>query len=473
MAIFGLTDKKGSFIRLGKIRKGEKDDKGNPKDLDYFRTTFENGCEDVEAAFLATYGLKPTRINARLPFAEVRRVWDAFYVCYGKGGQYARAGSDENGLYWVWYRDYSTGEIWVRDGRPLCPEGEELMAKRIDLLAPVYTTQGGNPAFLQMEGCLKIVIPELAQVDGKNRYGFFEFHPISPRDIGTISSELDGIREKAEDVGKEIKDIPLILSRRKEMVAKNIKGVISRGPAWVVHIEVDGSWAGKALEYTDRKALPGGDIVEGDVTELISDPEGFAEEEDEFPDYRTEPAAPPSQELPKPSYKPTAAKQFVEEMEAPAQPASIDPPFTPHEVPAASSVPGTRPYPPDVFKAKLNEIINGMPAAYAKANKPLVLTPPNIGNVLAKIIDGIFNGDKGVSRHIVCAWLIGTGSTKDMSPAQVRALFKVLEIKYDDQHTPEFDSAPSAVSMDEFRMALEQAKKELNAQPKEAGEIPF
>lgn len=443
MAIFGLTDKKGSFIRLGKIRKGEKDDKGNPKDLDYFRITFESGCEDVEAAFLATYPPKPTRINARLPFAEVRRVWDAFYVCYGKGGQYARAGSDENGLYWVWYRDYSTGEIWVRDGRPLCPEGEELMKKRIDLLAPVYTTQGGNPAFLQMEGCLKIVIPELAQVDGKNRYGFFEFHPISPRDIGTISSELDGIREKAEDVGREIKDIPLVLSRRKEMVAKNIKGVISRGPAWVVHIEVDGSWAGKALEYMDRKALPGGDIVEGDVTELLSDPEGFAESEDEFPDHRPEPATP------------------------------IDPPFTPHEVPAASSAPGARPYPPDVFKAKLNEIISGMPAAYAKANKPLVLTPPNIGNVLAKIIDGIFNGDKGVSRHIVCAWLIGTGSTKDMSPAQVRALFKVLEIKYDDQHTPEFDSAPSAVSMDEFRMALEQAKRELNAQPQESDQIPF
>lgn len=173
----------------------------------------------------------------------------------------------------------------------------------------------------------------------------------------------------------------------------------------------------------------------------------------------------PRQDKAEPSITPSPVQPITPPAPAPAP--------APTEVPGASHVPGTRPYPPDVFKAKLNEIIDGMPAAYAKAGKPLVLTPPNIGNVLAKIIDAIFNGDKGVSRHIVCAWLIGTGSTKDMSPAQVRAFFKIMDIKYNDQHTPDFLSVPSAVSIDEFRAAYVWAKNELNAQNQEADSIPF
>jgi hypothetical protein len=40
--IAGLTNVPKAFLRLGHIRKGEKDERGFPKDLDYFRVTFNN-----------------------------------------------------------------------------------------------------------------------------------------------------------------------------------------------------------------------------------------------------------------------------------------------------------------------------------------------------------------------------------------------------------------------------------------------
>jgi hypothetical protein len=116
-----------------------------------------------------------------------------------------------------------------------------------------------------------------------------------------------------------------------------------------------------------------------------------------------------------------------------------------------------RPYDPLVLKAKINEIIEKLPALYEK-NKVDISVPAPIRNVLAATIDGVFNGDNG-SRHILCAWFFGTGSTKEMTHAQVRAMFKIMDIKYDGQHVPTFDSAPSAESMKELHAALEFAIK--------------
>lgn len=437
--IHGLTNRAGGFIRLGKIRKGERDAKGNPKDLEYFRTTFEDGCDDVRDAFLKVYGEKPTRINARLAFPEVKRVWDAFYVCYETGGQAARAGSNENGLYWVWYRDHATKEIWVRDGRPLCREGVELMAKPIDIREPVYVSRDGNENFLKTEGCLKLVIPELAQVNGKNRVGFFEFRPISPADIGTISSELNGMDEMAEAVGRDITGIPIVLSRRREMVTKKIKGVLSKGPAWVVHVEVGGEWAGKALEYMAMKALPG-DVVDGEV--IPEDDEPFIDE----PKLITVGSSAPADEWEPPDFD-EVAKPEKKKTPTP-MPSSAQPPA------ATGEVPLTRPYSPAIFKAKLVEMIATITTTYEEKKSPLTVGP-NDGKILASIIDQIY-GDKGPSRHIACTWLIGTGSTKEMTAAQIKALFHIMGIKGE----PRYESVPSAESIEEFRLAYQAASAE-------------
>lgn len=456
MPIHGLTNPPKSFLRLAKIKKGEmvtnSEGKTYPRDLDYFRVVFEKGCEDVERAFRAAYGEKPTRINFRLAFPNLDEVWDAFYVCYAKGGQLARAGSNENGPYWIWYRDHSTSEVLIRDGRPVAPGGAELLAKPLDLSKPIYTYKDKEkkdvPVFLEPEGRLTIVVPEVAYVEGKPRVGFFEFCPLSPRDIRTISSELLGIDAVARNVGKDITGIPMVLTRREEMVSKNINGKMSRDKSWVVHIELAGEWGGKALEALEFKALPD-NIVEGDVIEAD---EGVSE--------TIEPA--PSS-TPAPRTYAQSAQPKEEEYEPPFPPSAPEPAATPPPSRSASES-NKRPYAPEIFRAKFQEIVAELPELYAKSNAPLTVTPQE-GHILASILDTTFDGDKD-KRYIVCAWLCGIGSTKEMSPAVVKAFFKVLGIKNDEAHKPQFDDVPTDVSIKELRAAYEVAVKERSNVPK-------
>lgn len=91
-----------------------------------------------------------------------------------------------------------------------------------------------------------------------------------------------------------------------------------------------------------------------------------------------------------------------------------------------------------------------MPAVYEKAGTPLTAGKDD-NKILASIIDAIFGGDKGISRHVVCAWLVGKGSTKEMTPAQIKALFHIMGIKGE----PRYESVPSMESIEEFRQAYE------------------
>lgn len=127
------------------------------------------------------------------------------------------------------------------------------------------------------------------------------------------------------------------------------------------------------------------------------------------------------------------------------------------DTPSVSSEPSPvseRPYLPTEFKKRLARMIEKIPAEYERRGEKLE-SPEGERKILASIIDTIFGGDKGVSRHIVCGWLIGTGSTKEMSPAQVKGLLHVLGIK----GTPSFDSPPIGVSIEEFRMAYKEISK--------------
>lgn len=437
MPILGLTDRAESFLRLGKIKKGDKDEKGYPRDLDYFRLIFSYGCEDVEKQFRLVYGDKPTRINMRLAFPDIQKVWDAFYVAYEKGGMLACAGSNENGFYWVWYRDHGTKEVLVRNGRAVGPRGEEFISQKIDVTQPIYSYKnkdGENvPVYLEPEGRLSIVIPEMATIDGRPRVGFFEFCPGSPRDIGTISSELAAIDLWAKQVGKDITGIPMVLTRRKEMITKNIKGVLSQGPSWVVHIEVSGQWGGKALDFMQMKALP--EFVDAEVQEI--EPEFVEEENHNTPVVIVQsPPEPIHEEHDSPllKEKPAEKAKKVEKEDAPK-----------------------RPYPPLVFREKLQKIISDLPGVYEKDGLELIATEHE-RKVLASCIDTIF-GDKGVSRHPVCTWLVGKGTTNDMDAATIQALFLVMGIKNTAKHPAQFNDPPSAESIQEFKMAYEEATK--------------
>ena len=292
MPVHEYTNATGGFWKLGAIHKGApKTENGPGKDLDYFRMTYMPGkkARELEAAFLAAYGPKPTDINVRLNGLRVSDVWDVNYVCYKQGGLIAQAGSNINGPYWIYYRDPENIEsILVRGGAAVGMAGREFMDKPIDLTAPIYYNAKKEPQCLELEGRLQVVIPELKHLE----VGYFEFVPGSPRDLRNISSELAAYEAVAKAFGKTINGIPFRLLRREEQIPKNIKGKLVRGPSWVVHLTASSEYASRALEVIERMALP--DVVEGEVVEPAG-PEwdaGFDEEPAPAPE------APKTPELP-------------------------------------------------------------------------------------------------------------------------------------------------------------------------------
>lgn len=324
MPINGLTNVPKMFLKLGQIRKGEKvvvekDGKSyeKPIDLDYFRVTFFQDAKRAEERFREAYGDKPKEINVRLAFPEVSEVWDANFESYLRGGMYAKAASTpERGPYWIFYRDFDSGDILIRDGLPTCPQGSEILAAPLDLSAPVFSYQSKKgemtPVFFDQIGRLNVVVPEVAEV----AVGYLEFRATSPRDIRNISAELAAYDMQARQIGRNITGIPFILRRREEEVTKNINGKLSRGKSWVVHLDLGGEWALKALTVIERLALP--EFVDAEVRDVPNGPDWDNEIFDE-----AEPPAPAPPKTPKagktPKTEPIVPKPAED---APSQPAT-------------------------------------------------------------------------------------------------------------------------------------------------------
>lgn len=288
MPISNLTNAPKAFMRLGMIKKGEMKEftrqdgsKGTkPVDLDYFRVTFSVGKlqPDIEAAFHAAYGEKPQELNVRFADAAIGEIWDANYECYKQGGLVAKAGSNEQGAYWIFYRDPDSSEVLVRNGSAVGAAGRDFIEKPLDLESPIYKNSKGEPILLEPVGRLQVVIPEVAHL----AVGYFEFQPKSPRDIRNISAELGMYAALAAQYNNSITGIPFILGRRKEEITKNIKGKLSKGESWPVHITAGGQWGRQAIEMIERLALP--EYTDGEVKEL-SYADAVAEEEfDNLPD---------------------------------------------------------------------------------------------------------------------------------------------------------------------------------------------
>lgn len=263
--ISGLTDAPKAFMKLGMIRKGEKrtiTKQGKngpyeveiPVDLDYFRVVFSPGKQsaEIERAFREAYGDRPQELNVRFADASVGEVWDANYECYKQGGLIAKAGTNESGAYWIFYRDPDTAEVLVRNGSPVSEEGLKFFEKPIDLSAPIYRTSKNEPVCLEPVGRLQVVIPEVSHL----AVGYFVFQPGSPRDIRNISSELAMYAAMASSYGNTIAGIPFVLGRRKEEITKNIDGKLSKGASWPVHLTAGGVWGRQAIEMIERLALP-------------------------------------------------------------------------------------------------------------------------------------------------------------------------------------------------------------------------
>lgn len=277
MPIHTLTNVPKAFMKIGKIAKGDRGGKnGAPRDLDHFRIVFKesNISKLLEQKFLQVYGKEPRAINVRFPASVPAEIWDANYECYRAGAMIAKAGSNENGLYWIHYRDPKTNEVWVRGGSAVTSAGRDFMAKPIDLETPIYYTSKDNePQYLQPYGRLQCVVPELTRVETDQGprpvVGFMEFTPHSPIDIRNISAELAMYYELARSVGRTLNGVPFQLIRRQEEHMVKIEGKMAKRSFWVVHLDCVGSWGRLAFEAADRLALPEGiryeDVIDADA----------------------------------------------------------------------------------------------------------------------------------------------------------------------------------------------------------------
>lgn len=429
--IIGITDRAGMFMEIGRIRKGEEKSATAPgKDLDHFRVVFRPDEKEARDVFIATYGESPRQINVRLAYPDVARNWDAYYEAHAKGGMIAQATGDKSdGGVWRYYYDSESGQVHIKDYIPRDEIGEQLVAEGPHLDKPIPT--GGKPVLLKMSGKLKVVIPELGRV------GHMTLVTTSIYDIAAISQELQGYADEARLVNSTLCNIPFVLLRREEQITKKIDDKKVKASAWMVHIIPSGEWTHLAMTTWKRLSLE--DIVEGE-TRILPPPvdrEENWDEEEEFPQI------PSTSSAPSPATHP-----------APAPATTVTSGKSGERVETTGEVSLTRPWPPEVLKAKIAEAAEILTTGAEKRKQKLTVGP-NDGKILASIIDTIFDGDKGVSRHIVCTWLIGTGSTKEMTPAQIKALFHVMGISGE----PRYESKPSQVSIEEFHAALEHAGK--------------
>jgi hypothetical protein len=310
MPLFGLTDAPKAFMKLGMIKKGEKQvktfrkkdgttyEKEVPVDLDYFRVVFSPGklAGEIEKAFREVYGDRPQELNVRFADASVKEVWDANLECYKQGGLIAKAGTNETGAYWIFYRDPDTAEVLVRNGAPVGVAGRELIEKPVDIAAPIYRNSKDEPVFLEPVGRLQVVIPEVAHL----AVGYFVFQPLSPRDIRSISSELAMYAAMASSYGNTITGIPFVLGRRKEEITKNINGKLSKGESWPVYLTAGGQWGRQAIEMIERLALP--DHIEGEVKDVTQNAPDWTDAPTEWgePAIEEEATEPPVPEAPAP-----------------------------------------------------------------------------------------------------------------------------------------------------------------------------
>lgn len=105
----------------------------------------------------------------------------------------------------------------------------------------------------------------------------------------------------------------------------------------------------------------------------------------------------------------------------------------------------SRPYSPEQVKARVAKLTKEAAAAGVKASD-------TARKIVASVLDTTLE-DQGTSRYIVCKWLVGKESTKDMSDAQVIAIKSWLGVD-------QFNQPPEQVVISEVAGCLQQALKD-------------
>lgn len=384
--IIGLTDRTPSFKEIGRLRLGVPKSAGFPKEISYFRADFRPDAADAFATFTSIYGEKPTQINIRLPFTEIARCWDAYYEVYNTSGMLGMS----DGERWLYLRHNKTGELLVgKDGIPSKADGlpvddRGLPYMPFDRHTPVYSYKSKKGedvgVFPSPTGRLKILIPEL------KRAAYVMVITHSVYNIMKISEQLAGVEAIAKNVGMSLPMVPMVLSRRKELISVTINGKKSMQEHYLLNIEIDPSWMEAQFKLLNT-LLPGGpspsypalpatpDYAAGIQEEDLSENPGQVGEDDIQPDDHPDDDASKADEA--------------------------HPPLNG----------SPRPYAPEVLKTRLVE----RSATYHGR----AATQPQ-RNLVAMLLGDIFAGpDADLQRHALQDYLFGASSLKDISDAMI------------------------------------------------------
>lgn len=207
---FSKHPKSAAFEKLGVISFGNGLE-SNRNGSDHFRVMVSNRNYPTLAK---QFGKELARLTVRLPSPSITASLHTSLECYRKGAMIAKAVRVEDGSFrWEYYRDPDTHEIDIRGGRSLTLAGLRMSNKGVDLDVPIYKDSKGEGHPLQRVARMRLVIPELAELNGSPVTGYFE---MSFKDDDTTVIE-EGVRiakQQGNTEGLMLNETPLTLSLR-------------------------------------------------------------------------------------------------------------------------------------------------------------------------------------------------------------------------------------------------------------------
>jgi len=410
MPIVGLTDQTPALKEIGRIRKGDekKDDYRPGKNLNYFRVTFQHDSEETNLArknlFEGHYDDQPREIRVQLAYDTYDANWFAWYTCYLKGGMLGMA----DGERWFYLRDYRNHEVAITN-YSLTEYGKAHdFNVEFDPKEAVYFYQSKRkkediPVFATPEGRLSVVMPDLF-----GRFNMFQALTNSVHDIRQLSGELKSIAVKADAFGIPMSDIPLVYSRREEIISKPMKNGRAQVGEWLCHIQPAEEWDMLASKLLERKAIYA--MLPKTTAEV--DAEGIA--------ALVEPIDSAIAEL--------EAGEIIDDPVEVSTGGNQDP----------TEESGDRPYTPEMLRKKFASAI----AQYDNKSPDY--------KVIAKLVKGILPDE--IDRYAVTRWITGneSGSTKHLTPPQKFA----FSIMLTGDAVAGFDSQIKSVCKTELNSAL-------------------
>jgi hypothetical protein len=389
------TKTSGAFPEVAIIRKGAPKEKRMRDGREYetvgkdlgerFRVVFHPGAGDLEQRFLQEYGtMQPEKIRAMLPFSQAAHCWEAWNEAYNAGRLIARADGD----HYIVKRDPMTGEYVVRDEQPHTPWqiGDQIEYER-----------NGKPYALKFRpyGRLKLFLPYTV---GASRFVHFVLKTTSYYDCVNIEANLEAVQNLANVLNRgNAAGIPIILYRRLTDICWNHPdGTASREKKWLVYLEIDPEWVGKAIKRLNTLAL--GDSItamlpaETPVLSVSGNAPDPAEDDD------------------------LDESEYTDAVDAEA-----------HDVPEHAPEPDrkmTRPYDGSALRERLKQ------KAAAKAGR---VASDKQRNLVGAMMSELFAGcsDSEARKHALQTYLTGKAHMKDISDAYVLALLDWLDPKKD------------------------------------------